>query len=159
MRSAANNFALERIKSSDYPAPDLRIFFHREEQIQTQTDVIVLPVGMLPGIVFMLVIEIEFNVFADREQRTGVQIRGTPILVQALIEGLGRNVRNQVVGTNRNRWFHRQFIPITPSENSVFPVEIRTVSSGSFSACCAYLLLAFRFLHRTSSFFRKSTPI
>lgn len=52
------------INLPSFPHVDLVSLVHCEKEIQTQTHIIVFIVGMLSGIVFVLVVKIEFNVFA-----------------------------------------------------------------------------------------------
>src|SRR5271169_3120551 len=94
-----------------------------KEEIESQADVILLRVGTLAGIVFVLVVGVEFDVLSYRKQAARVKVRGAPFLVLTFIKGLGSEIGDEVIGVDRKSPLDRQFIAITPSETAIFPVE------------------------------------
>lgn len=53
---------------------------------------------MPTGVVLVLVIRIEFNVPTYRQKETGIEGRGAPLVVLALVIGLNGAIRDKVVG-------------------------------------------------------------
>ena len=83
----------------------------------------ILPVWLFARVVLELIIQIEFDVFSHREQRTRIKVRRAPFFILTLIEGLGRNVGNEMVRTDRNRPFQCQLVPISPGKATILPTE------------------------------------
>src|SRR5271169_4167904 len=76
----------------------------------------------------MLIIGVEFDVFAYGEQSTRIERNGAPFVVLTLVIGLDSNVRDEMIGADRHSSVECQFVPIAPGETAVFPVEIRAVA-------------------------------
>jgi hypothetical protein len=70
--------------------------------MKREPDELVLAIGTFAGIVLVLEIGIELNILADRQQTTDIQIGRAPLLVLALVEGLGGNVWDQMIARDRN---------------------------------------------------------
>jgi len=100
-----------------------------------QPDIILLPVRFFARIVLELKIRIEFDVFSHREQRTRIKVRRAPFFILTLIEGLGRNVGNEMVRTDRNRPFQCQLVPISPRKATILPIEVRAIPIRDQNAC------------------------
>jgi len=75
-------------------------------QIQGCSYEIVLPIGLLAGIVLVLVVDVELDMLAHRKQATCIEVGRAPFLVFALVKRFGCNVRNQVIGRNPNASLH-----------------------------------------------------
>lgn len=75
-----------------------------------------------PCVVLVLVIWVEFYILAYREKAAGVESRGAPLVVLALVIGLDSDVRDKVVGAHGNCPLHFQFVAIAPDEIAVSDV-------------------------------------
>src|SRR5215470_6956093 len=61
---------------------------------------IVLPIGLLAGIVLVLIVDVELDVLAHRKQATCIEISRAPFLVLTLVKRFSSNIRDQVIGRN-----------------------------------------------------------
>jgi hypothetical protein len=98
-----------------------------EVKIQSQPDIVLLAVRLLAGVVFVLIVGIEYDVFAYRESATCIESGGAPLLVLAFVIGFGGNIRDEVIGADRKGSLNRQLVLIAPCETTTFPVEICAV--------------------------------
>src|SRR5271169_7172503 len=89
---------------------------------------------MLTRVVIVLIVKVEFNVCANRKQPTGIERSGAPFVVLTLVEGLGSEIRDEMVGADRKRSVNRQFVPIAPGKFTIFPIELRAVAIGQGKA-------------------------
>src|SRR5271169_4502690 len=76
----------------------------------------------------MLIIGVEFDVFAYGEQAARIKRNGAPFIVLTLVKGFGSDIRDGMIGADRQSSVECQFVPIAPGETAVFPVEIRAVA-------------------------------
>lgn len=82
-------------------------------------------------VVLVLIIWIQLDVLAQREQATRIKRGGAPFGVLAFIEGFSADVRCWVVGVNGNAALERQPVAITPGEAAIGPVKIGAISVGN----------------------------
>jgi hypothetical protein len=75
-------------------------FLERKEKIESQPDGRLLIVRVLVGVVVMLIISVEFDVFAYRKQATRIERGSAPFAVLALVKWLGSDVRAKVIGAD-----------------------------------------------------------
>ena len=105
-------------------------FERLNEYIGDQPDLVKLLVGRLAGDILVLIIRVQFKMFANREQATGVIRRGAPFLVFALIEDLRAGLGRRVVGTDGDPAFESEPVAISPLETRHGPIEVRAVAVG-----------------------------
>jgi hypothetical protein len=67
-------------------------------KVQSQANRVLRMVLVPTGVVLVLVIRIEFNVPTYRQKETGIEGRGAPLVVLALVIGLNGAIRDKVVG-------------------------------------------------------------
>src|SRR5580700_7157998 len=76
------------------PFRDL-FLFDRKEKIESQPDRRHLFVRVLAGVVVVLIIRVEFHVFAHRKQSTRVERRGADFTVLTLVKHFGSDIRDE----------------------------------------------------------------
>ena len=118
---------VSRVKRKGEQADD-ELFSERKVKVESQAHIIILPIWLFACVVLELEIRIELDVFANWQQDTSIKVGRAPLLVLALVKGLGGHVWNQMVGVNRKRSFDGQFVPVTPSEKAILPIEIGAVA-------------------------------
>lgn len=104
--------------------------FQRKIKIEINSDLIHRLVWLLAGIVLVFVISIELGVFSHRKLDAGIEIRRAPFVILVHVVGLSGQVWNEMIGADRNGSVDGHLVPITPSEFTVFPVQVRAVSAG-----------------------------
>ncbi len=112
----------------------------KKKEIDGKANIVHLLVWPFTGIVLVFVIGVELKVSSDGEQATGIKIGGAPLVVLLFVIRLGRNVRNKMVGMDRDGAFERQLISIAPGKDSLvsrdppgFRSEIKEISfQGKF---------------------------
>jgi hypothetical protein len=114
------------------------LLHQREVNIEGQSDIVQLLIRSLAGVVFVLILAIEYDVLAREEPATRIESGGAPFLVLALVIWFGGNIWDEVIGADRKSSLNRQFVLIAPCETAIFPVEIlsaeRCVSAGKCEA-------------------------
>src|SRR5271168_1962715 len=74
------------------------LLLQRKEKIESQADILFRHVGVFAGVVVVLVVGVEFDVFANRKNTTGEKRSSTPLVVLTLIIRFGGDIRNEVIG-------------------------------------------------------------
>ena len=87
------------------------------------------------GVVFMLVVAVEFQAFAHRQEESDVESGGTPFLVLAFVVRFGGDVWDEFISMDSDTLFQRQLIAVAPGENAGFPIEIGTAAIGQEKTC------------------------
>ena len=83
------------------------------------------------GVVLALIVRIEFDVLAQRQQAAGIEADGTPLSVLAFVEELCAGVGPGMIAVNRKAPFGRNSVAIAPSETAIGPVQIGSVLVGN----------------------------
>jgi len=115
------------------PPPSIRGFRPTSlgVEIENESECVYLLVGTFAGIVLVLVVRIELEVFAYGEQTARIECGAAPFGIFALIECFGADVRGRMLGTNRESPFEGQAVAITPHEFAVGPIQISAIPVGN----------------------------
>ncbi len=99
-----------------------------EIHVQHQAELVVHLVGTVAGVVLVLVIGIELEVFSKREVSTEVNRRVAPFAVLAVVEELSTGVGRRMVATDPDAFFQLDAVAVAPGEVAGPPVQVGAVT-------------------------------
>ena len=111
----------------NHTSPEGLWFVRREVETERQAASVDLLVGAFSCVVLVLVVWIELKVLAQGQQGAGIQPRGSPLGVEALVQGLCAGVRAGMKRVNRDTALDCNSIAIPPFVGAVGPIEIGSI--------------------------------
>jgi len=99
-------------------------------EIEYETSGVHLLIGFLACVVLVLIVRIDLDVLAYREETAYIQCGSAPFAVLAFVEPLSTGVRLRMIRANLDSPFDRQPVAIAPGEFAIRPVKICAVPVG-----------------------------